>query len=206
LADNAVFDSDIKIQDYQDFLINVVFRNNSSYLASSFNYSLTEKRLIMLTREKSSKRALIKQIMLIPIITLLAVTISFSQNGKQDDRSITETRAEFLNNMKKEWWYPIMQKHNKEPMRFNNFHNILEMGDGNSIDNGICTLTNAYVIVRDSADNYTIIESPLLYHDFKNETIKANSGTLKKYKKNSSSIDPYEVFQFEKMELHAVKN
>ena len=160
----------------------------------------------MLTKEKSRKQAFLKILMLVPVISFLAITLTFGQDTKQNKKDITETREEFMNNMKKEWWYPIMQKHNKEPMRFNNFRNIFEMGDGNSIDNGVCKLTNAFMIIKDSADNYMIIESPLLFHDFKNEIIKANAGTIKKFKKDSNPNEPYEVYQIEKMELHALKN
>lgn len=196
LADNKVLATH-DLNDYQGTLLNLVCRNNSTYLASNFNYSLTKKRLIMMTKSNSRSKATFRKIAAIPLFLILTITLSFSQEIKQKENGM---------NFQNEWWYPILKKHKVEPSGFNNFKNIFEMGEGNSIDNGICTLTNAFMIIKDSIDNYMIIESPLITHDFKNEIIKANSGTIKMYKKNSNSSEPYEVYKIEKIELHAIKN
>jgi bla regulator protein BlaR1 len=52
LADTKVLQTK-SLKSYQDILLNLVFRNNSTYLASNFNYSLTKKRLIMMTKNNS---------------------------------------------------------------------------------------------------------------------------------------------------------
>jgi len=50
LADKNVLRSqDLNV--YQQTLLNLVFRNNSTYLASDFNFSFTKKRLIMMTKK-----------------------------------------------------------------------------------------------------------------------------------------------------------
>jgi len=194
IADNEVL-SNHGLNDYQNTLLNLVFRNNSTYLASSFNYSLTKKRLIMMTKNNSLNKAIYRKIAAITVFLMLALTLTFSQEPKQIGNAM-----DFEN----EWWYPILVKHSKVPSGFNNFRNIFEMGENNSINDGVCTLTNAYVIIRDSIDNYLIIESPLLYHDFNRELLITNSGTMKMYKKDS--LVPYTVIEITKMELHALKN
>jgi hypothetical protein len=194
IADNEVL-TNHGLNDYQNTLLNLVFRNNSTYLASSFNYSLTKKRLIMMTKNNSLNKAIYRKIAAIPLFLILTITLTFSQETKQKVNTM---------NFENEWWYPILIKHNKVPSAFNNFRNIFEMGENNSINDGVCTLTNAYVIIRDSIDNYIIIESPLLYHDFNKELLITNSGTMKMYKKDS--LVPYTVIEITKLELHALKN
>jgi len=57
------------------------------------------------------------------------------------------------------------------------------------LDTGICTLTNAFVIIRDSiTNNYTILEAPLITHDLKNNIITAKTGTLKRFDHNDKAI------------------
>lgn len=78
IADNVVIlKHDTKT--YQDTILNLVFRNNSTYLASNFNYSLTKKRLIMMTKKKS-KTKVIRMIMVIPLFFFLGVVMSNAQD------------------------------------------------------------------------------------------------------------------------------
>lgn len=65
LADHNVL-SNCDLSEYQHTLLNLVFRNNSTYLASNFNYSLTKKRLIMMT--KNNSKSTIYRIAVTPII------------------------------------------------------------------------------------------------------------------------------------------
>jgi len=91
LADDKVL-SDHDLSIYQNTLITLVFRNNSTYLASNFNYSLTKKRLIMMKKKKSIIRNL-RTIMAIPLFLFLGLIITNAQNPpkandvkvKQDD-------------------------------------------------------------------------------------------------------------------------
>ena len=196
LADNKVLRTQ-NLKTYQDILLNLVFRNNSTYLASNFNNSLTKKRLIMMTKNNSLAKSTLRKVAVAPAVLLLAITLSFSQE------------KDFMNfsmDFDSEWWFPILKKHNKEITAFNNFEYVFEMGDKNSINDGICTLENAYLIVRDTLDNYMIIESPLVYHDFNNETIKASSGTIMKFHKDSDPNEPIEKYKIEKMELFVKRN
>lgn len=202
LADNKVL-SNYNLYDYQNTLINLVFRNNNICLASSFNYSLTKKRLKMMVKNNSQSKVIFRKIAAIPLFLVLAITLIFSQETQKKENSTNSQVSWWAN----EWWMPILEKHNVKMTAFNNFKNIFEMGETNSIDNnGVCTLTNAFMIIRDSVENYMIIESPLIIHDLKNEIIKANSGTIKKFKKDSNPDEPYEVWHIVKMELYSMHN
>lgn len=101
LADNKVL-SNHDLNDYQNTLLNLVFRNNSTYLASNFNYSLTKKRLIMMTENNSSSKATFRKIVAIPLFLILAITLSFSQENELVKSDLK---------VESEWWYPFLKKH-----------------------------------------------------------------------------------------------
>ena len=151
----------------------------------------------MMTKNNSSVNSMARKIAIVPLVLVLAITLTFSQENEPKNSSM---------NFDNEWWVPILKKHNKEVLAFNNFENIFEMGEKNSINDGICTLENAYIIIRDTLDNYMIIESPLVYHDFNNEIIKTNSGTMLKFHKDSDPDKPIEKYIIESMELSAKRN
>jgi hypothetical protein len=78
LADDEVL-SDHDLNNYQNILIALVFRNNSTYLASNINYSFTKKRLLMMKKKKSIIKKL-RIIMAIPLILFLSLVITHAQN------------------------------------------------------------------------------------------------------------------------------
>jgi len=188
LADNKVL-STHGLNDYQNTLLNLVFRNNSSYLASNFNYSLTKKRLIMMTKNNSLNKAISRKIAAISLFLILSVTLTFSQEFKQNDSMM---------NYQNEWWYPILKKHNLEPSGFNNFDKIFEMGTKNSINNKIVTLENAFFLIKPLGDEYVIIKSPLAYHNLDKNTIEGDEGTMETFKINSGDAKPFAKHQFKK--------
>lgn len=80
LADNKVL-STHDLHDYQNTLINLVFRNNSTYLASNSNYSLTKKRLIMMNKKTIKDRVVLRKIAIVPLFLILVVTLAFAQEN-----------------------------------------------------------------------------------------------------------------------------
>jgi len=67
-----------------------------------------------------------------------------------------------------EWWQPILQKFNLKLGASNNFDNVFLMGmDENSINNGVCKLKKATVLVKmkNNANNtgYFLIEADSVY-------------------------------------------
>jgi hypothetical protein len=87
-----------------------------------------------------------------------------------------------------EWWQPILQKHNLELGAYNNLGNVFEMGkEGNSINNGVCTLKVATVLIK-SKNTYLLIEADTVYHNFKEGVLDIKSGIGKVYKMDA--IEP----------------
>jgi hypothetical protein len=144
-----------------------------------------------------SSKATLKCFGLALTFLLFNVPLSLSQEPKKNDN---ETKLE------NEWWIPILLKHNVNMMGSNTFNNIFEMGETNSVNNGICTLTNAFVILKEKSGNYIVIESPLITHDFNKELIITNSGTMTVYKKDTYPNEPVAIIQIQKMELKFPRN
>ena len=69
LADEKVVKSHNNVPFYQNLLLSKANANPSYYLASNLNYSVTKKRLIMMTRTTSASRAILKKTVLIPILS-----------------------------------------------------------------------------------------------------------------------------------------
>ncbi|CAM1361130.1 M56 family metallopeptidase [Tenacibaculum xiamenense] len=68
LADNNVITLHKNISEYQYLLLNKTAWNNNYYLASNFNYSLTKKRLVMMTTKSSKSKILLKKLAVMPLI------------------------------------------------------------------------------------------------------------------------------------------
>jgi hypothetical protein len=173
LADNYVLSTN-NLSDYQNTLINLVFRNNSTYLASNFNYSLTKKRLIMMTKNKSKNIAF--KFAMVPI--LAALILYFISCNRESESAVNST-----------WLNPILEKHNIEPAGFHNFENVSEKGTKNSISDKVVTLENAVFVIRPNNIGYcyAILKSPLAYHDLSSGLIKGDKGTIEFYKSLSDS-------------------
>jgi beta-lactamase regulating signal transducer with metallopeptidase domain len=67
LADDAVINSHKNISEYQQLLLSKTAQNNNIYLASNFNYSLTKKRLLMMTTPSSKTKILLKKLLILPL-------------------------------------------------------------------------------------------------------------------------------------------
>jgi bla regulator protein BlaR1 len=68
LADNSVINTYRITPYYQQLLINKASHKNSLLLTSQFNYLITKKRLIMMTKLTSTRKALCRQIALVPLL------------------------------------------------------------------------------------------------------------------------------------------
>lgn len=75
LADEKVVNYYNNIPFYQNLLLSKANENQPFYLASNLNYLLTKKRLIMMTKTTSKKRALLKKATLIPLLMSLVFSI-----------------------------------------------------------------------------------------------------------------------------------
>ncbi|MBC7747966.1 MAG: M56 family metallopeptidase [Methylotenera sp.] len=70
LADEAVINSSLDISTYQYLLIEKSSKTQANNLTSQFNYSIIKKRLLMMTKTKSFKSALCRQIAIVPVFAL----------------------------------------------------------------------------------------------------------------------------------------
>ncbi|EIA09577.1 M56 family metallopeptidase [Flavobacterium frigoris] len=69
IADEKVVNSYNNVPFYQNLLLSVANANSNYYLASNLNYSITKKRLIMMTKTTSASRAMLKKLVLMPLFS-----------------------------------------------------------------------------------------------------------------------------------------
>ena len=91
LADEQVVQSHNNVPFYQNLLISKAHANPTYYLASNLNYSVTKKRLIMMTKNTSTKRGLIKKGLVIPILT--AIVFSFCTKVVAQEKTDSKENA-----------------------------------------------------------------------------------------------------------------
>lgn len=86
LADSEVIKNLTVRKDYFETLISFTFRNSSINLASGFNYSLIKKRLKMMTKNSSNAVAVSKVLLLVPMMTMLIVSLASCQTSSKDKK------------------------------------------------------------------------------------------------------------------------
>ena len=92
----------------------------------------------------------------------------------------------FIQNEAQEWWQTILKKHNLEPIGYNNFEDVFVMGkEGNSINNGICTLKAATVLIKGYNNTYVLIEADDVHYNIAEGIFEIKSGIAKVYKIDS---------------------
>lgn len=91
LADEAVLNTTENISNYLYLLINKTNKNKTYNLTSQFNYSITKKRLLMMTKNKSFRNTLCRQIAVLPVLALSI--FAFSTNTfAQDTLNVPTTK------------------------------------------------------------------------------------------------------------------
>jgi len=93
LADDAVIKSHKNITEYQQVLLNTTAQNNNIYLASNLNYSLTKKRLLMMTTPSSRTKILLKKLLVAPIVA--GAIFAFAQRVEAPETNDTTPVVEF---------------------------------------------------------------------------------------------------------------
>lgn len=98
LADDAVINSHKNITEYQHLLVSKTAQNNNIYLASNFNYSLTKKRLLMMTTPSSKTKILLKKLLILPLIVgfvfAFAQRVEAQEKKKKKKPEVVEIRLE----------------------------------------------------------------------------------------------------------------
>jgi bla regulator protein BlaR1 len=68
LADDAVIKTYEDVPAYQYLLLDKASCTNQTYLTSNFNFSVTKKRLVMMTRTTNQVRAFVKKLAVLPVL------------------------------------------------------------------------------------------------------------------------------------------
>ncbi|MEP6611173.1 MAG: M56 family metallopeptidase [Mucilaginibacter sp.] len=90
IADAAVLATNNNVCDYQQLLLNKIGYGKSLAITSQFNYSVTKKRLIMMTKTTSAVAAMFSRIAVIPVLAiafLLFCTKTDAQQQPPADKS-----------------------------------------------------------------------------------------------------------------------
>ena len=95
LADNEVITTHKNTTEYQYLLLNRAAWNNEYYLASNLNYLLTKKRLLMMTKQSSRTKILLKKLAVIPVLAgftfLFAERVeAYENNNEFLDSEVTQ--------------------------------------------------------------------------------------------------------------------
>ena len=76
LADDAVVKKISSVQSYQYLLLEKVSLGKQAYLTSPFNFSVTKKRLVMMTRKTNPTIRLLKKTMMLPVLAAMIILFS----------------------------------------------------------------------------------------------------------------------------------
>jgi len=198
LADEYVLTSKDPV-DYQHILLNVLLRNNSNGLISNFKQSIIKNRINMMTKDYPLHKALLRKISAVVLFLFMAFTLTFSQEIQKTDK---------VNHFENEWWYPILKKHNLEPLRSNNFEKVFEMGSSNSIsEKRIVTLNDAFFLIKQGDNEYMIIKASIGHHDLNKNIIDGDNGvTIEMYNTNSADIIPLKTISCKRLSFDLNKN
>jgi beta-lactamase regulating signal transducer with metallopeptidase domain len=99
LADEFVIHYYKDIPFYQSLLISKTNENQPIYLVSNLNFLVTKKRLLMMTKTTTQTKAILKQIVLIPVFATLFYSISFKTVAMENPTSHPiQTKNSYLKN------------------------------------------------------------------------------------------------------------
>ncbi|MCO7183826.1 hypothetical protein NH341_00170 [Tenacibaculum sp. XPcli2-G] len=93
LADNEVIITHKNTTKYQYLLLNRATWNNEYYLASNLNYLLTKKRLLMMTKQSSRTKILLKKLAVIPVIAGFAFLFAERVEAETTKKHVLSTET-----------------------------------------------------------------------------------------------------------------
>lgn len=88
LADEKVVNSYNNVPFYQSLLLSKANENQTFYLASNLNYSITKKRLLMMTKTTSKKLSLVKKMTIIPVLSVLLMAFCIKTVAREKNDPI----------------------------------------------------------------------------------------------------------------------
>ena len=195
-ADNNVLENN-KASDYQQLLVNLVIQNNTNYLVSNIKNTAIKNRLIMMTKYRPSRNAILRKIAAISLFLVMGFgfTLCQADNLSKDSSSLQQkslTQQDTLSNQwwnLREWWEPIVSKHSiKNELLLVQERFVLF---GKKTNNDAIESFNDVTAIRISMNgDYTIYKSKTASFDNKSKSLIINDCTMKTYEWNSISINP----------------
>ncbi len=82
LADSSVADKSTNLQFYQQLLLKYSSHTSALSFTSNFNYSLTKKRLVMMTKESTRKQIWLRKACTLPILLMSVLLFSASTDAQ----------------------------------------------------------------------------------------------------------------------------
>ena len=140
LADDAVIQSHKNITEYQYLLLNTTAQQNNIYLASNFNYSLTKKRLLMMTKPSSKTKILLKKLLVLPLIA--GFIFAFAQRVEAQEKlpQVVEVKSQQNNEL-----VILIKKDGKLIIKN---HTVSYRGLNKVLNKEIKEINNAHVILK----------------------------------------------------------
>ncbi|MDY8134840.1 M56 family metallopeptidase [Aquimarina sp. 2201CG5-10] len=114
LADQTVLKQQYSIQQYIDLLVNYPNSSNQTALSSTINYSLTKKRLQMMTKEFSRKRAIFKLLASAPVLLVCILFFNYEIIAKERIAGDDITNLKILESSVEE--IPVINVLKEEPV------------------------------------------------------------------------------------------
>jgi len=140
LADSSVINTYHNTLNYQQLLIEKASYKNSSFLTSQFNYLITKKRLIMMTKLTSPGKALCRQIALAPLLAasvFIFRTNTIAQDAantvKPKQKEIQSTQEGVSQEMMNEY-EQIVTKNKLKTQKFNTPQPVISDADRNRLE------------------------------------------------------------------------
>ena len=112
IADETVIHQHKNTSQYQHLLLNKATWNNEYYLASNLNYSLTKKRLLMMTTQSSHTKILLKKLMIIPLLASFIFLFAERVEAHKAKKTGKNTTKVIETSKKNSFIFPIEQKFN----------------------------------------------------------------------------------------------
>ncbi|WP_027392985.1 M56 family metallopeptidase [Aquimarina latercula] len=94
LADQNVLKQQFSIQSYVDLLLNYKNSSNQAGLSSPINYSLTKKRLQMMTKNFSRKKTILKMLAVLPLLAIGLLSFNNDIVAKEIIKEVPERLIE----------------------------------------------------------------------------------------------------------------
>lgn len=90
LADEKVVNAFNNVPFYQSLLLSKANENKTFYLASNLNYLVTKKRFLMMTKNKSQTKEILKKIVLLPILSGLVYFLCIKTVAQESNKAVKD--------------------------------------------------------------------------------------------------------------------